>query len=68
VKVADMLVHDLQFTNPIDLIGMEDKRLWLDQFGQVLSRLQEVEVSDKENARWGPIITVNRSINIGQIP
>jgi hypothetical protein len=51
VKLTDMLVHDPQSTNVVDLVGVEDQRPRLDRFGRTLSRL-------------GPTITVNhRSVN-----
>jgi hypothetical protein len=33
VKLADTLVHGPQFTNTVDLVGLEDQRLQLDRVG-----------------------------------
>jgi hypothetical protein len=50
VKLENVLVHGLQSTNTIDLIGVEDQRSQLDRVGRALPRLW----------RLGPAITVNR--------
>jgi hypothetical protein len=43
VKLEDVLVCGTQFTNVIDIVRIEYKRLWLDLFGHVLSRLQGLD-------------------------
>ena len=52
LKVANALVHGLQFTIVVDLVELEDQRFWLEQVGE-LSRLWRSNF-DKENAILGP--------------
>jgi hypothetical protein len=73
VKVADALVRGPQFTNVVDLVGSGRwttlvRPSWVSTF-----QIVEGELSDKEHARWGPTITVNRrstdtSVLVGSRP
>jgi hypothetical protein len=64
VKLADALVRGPQFTNVVDLVGLEDQRPRIRPSWESTFQIVEVELSDKECACWGPAITVNRrSVN-----
>jgi hypothetical protein len=51
---ADALVHYPQFTNDVDLIGLEDQRLWFIQVGRVILRLQRLSSLIKSMHMLGP--------------
>jgi hypothetical protein len=53
VEVADALVHGPQFTIVIDLVGWEINDSDSTKFGEYF-QIAEVELSDKEHARWVP--------------
>jgi hypothetical protein len=69
VKVADTLVHGPQFTIVVDLVGWKINDSDSTKLGEYF-QIAEVELSDKEHARWVPAIVVNHrsedtSVSVG---
>jgi hypothetical protein len=61
VKVADVLVHGLQFTIVVDLIGWKINDYDSTKLGEYF-HIAEFKLSDKEHAHWDPVIAVNRRL------